>query len=115
MAATYKQFLASPSPALLADKASLHYITTTTSFAGSAEVIKHFTGLSKHVQKKKEDVLNIVEGDNGVVFEIDTGLEFQISGGPYLPNLDDNFLTDRVVYLPIVRFPPMRARFVAGN
>lgn len=109
MAATYKQFLASPSPALLADKASLHYITTTTSFAGSAEVIKHFTGLSKHVQKKKEDVLNIVEGDNGVVFEIDTGLEFQISGGPYLPNLDDNFLTDRVVYLPITHFVALDA------
>jgi hypothetical protein len=33
---------------------------------------------------------------------VDTAFEFISSGGPYLPGLDDNFLADRTVYLPIV-------------
>lgn len=102
MAATYKQFLASPSADLLADKASLHYLTTTTSVSGPEEIIKHLTGLQKHLTKKKEDILNTVDARTSAAFEIDTGLEFLLSGGPYLPGLDDNFVTDHVVYFPVV-------------
>lgn len=103
MAATYKQFLASPGSGALAENASLHYVPTTTSFSGPAEIIKHLNSLQKQVKKKKEDVINIIEGQGAAVFETDTGLEFITSGGTYLPGLDDNFLTDRVAYLPIVR------------
>lgn len=116
MAATYTQFLASPNSSLLADTASLHYVTSTTSFSGSTEIIKHLNTLSKQVQKKKQDVLNLIEGDTAIAVEVATALEFQTSGGAYLPGLDDNFLTDRVAYLPIVRraaipyIPSARAR-----
>ena len=102
MAATYKQFLASPSSSLLADKVSLHYVTTTVSVSGPAEIIKHLNTVQKQVKKKKQDILNAVDGQASAAFEVDTALEFLISGGPYLPGLDDNFLTDRVVYLPVV-------------
>ncbi|KAF4989570.1 hypothetical protein FGRMN_9032 [Fusarium graminum] len=101
MAATYKQFLAAPSSSMLADTAALHYVTTTTTFAGPTQIMKHLTGLQKQVAKKKEEVFNIVDGQNVIVLEIDTGLGFQTSGGPYLPGLDDNFLSARDVYLPI--------------
>ncbi|KAM0237957.1 hypothetical protein ACHAPO_003832 [Fusarium lateritium] len=104
MAATYKQFLAAPSSSLLADTAALHYVTTTSTFAGPTQIIKHLNGLQKQVSKKKEDVFNIVDGGNVIVLEIDTGLGFQTSGGPYLPGLDDNFLAGRDVYLPITHF-----------
>ncbi|UZP32921.1 hypothetical protein NXS19_000737 [Fusarium pseudograminearum] len=104
MAATYKQFLAAPSSSLLADTAALHYVTTTTTFAGPTQIIKHLSGLQKQVSKKKEDVFNIVDGGNVIVLEIDTGLGFQNGGGPYLPGLDDNFLSGREVYLPITHF-----------
>ncbi|SPJ79677.1 uncharacterized protein FTOL_08068 [Fusarium torulosum] len=104
MAATYKQFLAAPSSSVLADTAALHYVTTTTTFAGPTQIMKHLNGLQKQVAKKKEEVFNIVDGQSVIVLEVDTGLGFQTSGGPYLPGLDDNFLSARDVYLPITHF-----------
>ncbi|RFU79217.1 ntf2 [Trichoderma arundinaceum] len=102
MAATYKQFLASPSSSLLAEKASLHYVTTLTSFVGATEIIKHLNSLQKQIKKKKEEVLNLVDGQNVIAVEVDTAIEFVTSGGVYLPGLDDNFLSDRTAYLPIM-------------
>lgn len=115
MAAVYTQFLASPSTSLLADDASLHYIPTTTSVKGSAEIIKHIGTVSKQVRKKKEDILSTVDGQTNAAFEVDTGLEFLTSGGPYLtvinlPKLDDNLICDRVVYLPVVSLPSVAAQ-----
>ncbi|KFA63187.1 hypothetical protein S40285_03280 [Stachybotrys chlorohalonatus IBT 40285] len=104
MAATYKQFLAAPSSSLLADKASLHYVTTTTSFHGPTDIIKHLNALQKQVKKKHEDVLSLVDGQTAIAVEVDTLLEFQTSGGIYLPGLDDNFLTDREANLAITHF-----------
>lgn len=106
--AVYKQFLAAPSSSLLAADATLHYVTTTTSFRGPVEIIKHVGNLANQVNKKKEEFLSVVEGQNAAAFEIDTTLEFVTSGGTYLPGLDDNFLADRTVYLPVVRIllPP---------
>lgn len=102
MAATYKQFLASPSSSLLAENASLHYITTLSNFAGAAEIIKHFGTLRRQVNKKQEEILNVVEGQDTIVVETMTAIEFVTSGGIYLPQLDDNFLSDRTAYMPIV-------------
>ncbi|KAL6904386.1 hypothetical protein GGI43DRAFT_318395 [Trichoderma evansii] len=102
MATTYKQFLASPSSALLAENASLHYVTTLTSFVGAAQIIKHLSTLQKQVKKKKEDVLNVIDGQNIIAVEADTHIEFITSGGVYLPGLDDNFLSDREAFLPIM-------------
>ncbi|KAL7935345.1 hypothetical protein V8C35DRAFT_299217 [Trichoderma chlorosporum] len=102
MAATYKQFLASPSSSLLADKAALHYVTTLTSFVGATEIIKHLNTLQKQVKKKKEEVINLIDGQNTIAVEVDTCVEFVTSGGAYLPGLDDNFLSDREAFLPIM-------------
>ncbi|KAK8049110.1 hypothetical protein PG994_010840 [Apiospora phragmitis] len=95
-------FLLPPTPPLLATDATLHYITTTTTFRSAAEIIKHLSSQRNQIKKKKEDVLTAVEGDNVVALEFDTALEFVISGGTYLPGLDDNFLADRTVILPIM-------------
>lgn len=100
--AVYKQFLAAPNSSLLASNASLHYITTTTSFSGPTEIIKHLNNQRNQVKKKKEDVLEAIEGQGAVAIELDTSLEFVTSGGAYLPGLDDNFLADRTVDIPIV-------------
>lgn len=102
LAAVYRQFLAAPGTSHLADNATLHYITTTTSYRGSADIVKHFNASRNQFQKKKEDFLSTIEGHNAIAVEVDTVLEFGSSGGPYLPSLDDNFLADRTVYLPIV-------------
>lgn len=100
--AVYKQFLAAPNPALLANDAALHYVTTTTSFKGAIGVIKHLSNLPNQVKRKKEDFLTVIEGQNAVAIEVATTLEFTTSGAAYLPGLDDNFLADRTVDLPIV-------------
>lgn len=100
--AAYQQFLGAPNSANLTADASLYYITTSTIVHGSTEIIKHFGTLRKQLKKNKEAVLSAVESANGLALEIDTALEFITNGGPYLPRLDDNFLSDRKVYLPVV-------------
>ncbi|EHA53650.1 hypothetical protein MCOR27_001640 [Pyricularia oryzae] len=101
--AAYVQFLTAPNLAALAEKATLNYITTTTSISGAGEVVKHLNGLHSHVKKNKETLLSAIEGRDGLALaiEMDTSLEFVISGGPYLPGLDDNFLADRKIQVCI--------------
>ncbi|KAK3383137.1 hypothetical protein B0T24DRAFT_36009 [Lasiosphaeria ovina] len=97
--AAYKRFLAAPSSSALASNASLHYITTTASFSGATEIIKHVSSSQKQIKKKKENVLFAIEDTHAVAVEVDTTLEFVSGGGAYLPGLDDNFVADRTVYL----------------
>jgi hypothetical protein len=104
--AAYKQFLAAPSSSALADDASLHYVTTTSSFTGATEIIKHLASVRNKIKKKKEDALFAIENQHALALEVDTTLEFVTSGGPYLPGLDDNFLADRTVYLAVVSQAP---------
>ena len=103
--AAYRQFLAAPNSSALAADASLHYITTTTSFHGPTEIIKHLSSLRNQVKKPKEDLLQVVEGRNAIAVETETSLEFVSSGGVYLPGLDDNFVADHIVFLAIVSHP----------
>jgi hypothetical protein len=100
--AAYRQFLAAPNSSALATNASLHYITTTTSFNGPTEIIKHLSSLRNQVKKTKEELLHVVEGQNAIAIESETILEFVSSGAVYLPALDDNFVADHSVSLPIV-------------
>lgn len=115
--AVYKQFLAAPNSSALAQNASLHYITTLTSFYGPTDIIKHLNSTRNSIKKNKEELINVVEGQNALAVQAELSLEFQDSGGPYLPGLDDQFLADRTVYLPVVSHipppcPPLAARLV---
>jgi hypothetical protein len=101
----YKQFLASPNSSLLADDASLHYITTLVSIHGSADIIKHLGRQTHELKKKEEKFLSAIEDTNSLAVELQSTIEFVNGGGSYLPSLDDNFLADRTVQLPIVRSP----------
>jgi hypothetical protein len=107
LAAVYQQFLAAPDASHLAEDATLNYITTTTAFRGSVDIVKHLTTLRKQINKKKENVLSLVHGQDAIATEIETGLEFVTSGASYLPALDENFLIDRTVYFPIVSICPL--------
>ncbi|KAI0437804.1 hypothetical protein F4803DRAFT_537107 [Xylaria telfairii] len=102
LAAVYQQFLAAPKPSHLAENATLNYITTTTTFRGASDIIQHLNTLRKQINKKKENVLSLVQGEDAIATEIETVLEFLTSGASYLPALDDNFLADRTVYIPII-------------
>lgn len=102
LAAVYKQFLDAPNSTQLSDGATLNYITTTTAFKGSDQIGKHFTTSAKQLKKKKQEFLSVVEGQNVIAAEVDTVIEFVTGGAAYLPGLDDNFLADRTVFLPIV-------------
>jgi hypothetical protein len=99
--AAYKQYLAAPNSSFLADNATLHYVTTLTTVHGPTEIIKHLNSQSKKL-KKEEETIDIVEGNNAIVAEVKTTLEFLTGGGAYLPGIDDNFLSDRVVTFPVV-------------
>lgn len=104
--AVYKQFLAAPNSSALAQNASLHYITTLSSFHGPTDIIKHLNSTRNQIKKNKEELLNVVEGQNALAVQAELTLEFQDTGGPYLPGLDDQFLSDRTVYLPVVSLTP---------
>ena len=99
----YEDFLRAPNAAALADKASLHYITTLTSIHDAPKVIKQLT--AQHLRKREEKIIDAVEGQDSIALEVATTIEFLIGGGAYLPGLDDNFLADRIVNLPMVRTP----------
>ncbi|KAI4631930.1 uncharacterized protein J4E87_002637 [Alternaria ethzedia] len=99
---TYTRFLATPSSGALADNASLHYVTTTTSINDATAIIKHLSVQEKLLKKTKEKVLNAIEGGNGLSIDVETTIEFVNGGGAYLPGLDDNFVTDRTVTFPMV-------------
>lgn len=107
----YLAFLARPTPAALADNASLHYITTLTSINDAAAIIKHLTVQEKLLKKKAEKVIGTVEGGNGLTLDVETTIEFVSGGGAFLPGLDDNFVADRVVVFPMVgKFLATRGR-----
>lgn len=57
------------------------------------------------LKKKEEKFLDVVEGKDSLAVEVQTCIEFETGGGAYLPGLDDNFLADRTVNLPIVSLP----------
>jgi len=99
---TYTRFLATPSSGALADNASLHYVTTTTSINDATAIIKHLSVQEKLLKKTKEKVLNVIESSNGLSVDMETTIEFTNGGGAYLPGLDDNFVTDRTVTFPMV-------------
>jgi hypothetical protein len=98
----YKAFLASPSPAALADNASLHYVTTLTSIHETPAILRHFSAQEKLLKKKEQKVLSVVDGGNALALDVDTTIEFVNGGGAYLPGLDDNFVADRVATFPMV-------------
>ncbi len=100
----YKQFLTEPNTSFLADDVSLHYITTLATFNGASEVIRHLNAQTHELQKKEEKFLDVVEASDALALEVHTTIEFLTGGGSYLPALDDNFLADRVVTIPIVSY-----------
>ncbi|MBE7180806.1 MAG: hypothetical protein INR71_06285 [Terriglobus roseus] len=98
-------FLRDPNTAVLADKASISYIPTLTTINEPTAIIKHLQAQGRQLKKNSESVLDAVEGSNALYLDTETTLEFVTSGGAYLPGLDDNFLADRIVTLPLVSFP----------
>ena len=104
LSAKYQRFLANPSTAVLAEKASIHYITTLTTINEPTAIIKHLSAQAKQLEKKSEKLLSAIESSNGLCLDVETTLEFISGGGAFLPGLDDNFLADRTVTFPVVRF-----------
>ncbi|KAL8730635.1 MAG: hypothetical protein Q9166_003948 [cf. Caloplaca sp. 2 TL-2023] len=100
--ATYQSYLENPNASAFAPDGSLNYITTLTAVHTADAIAKHLTAQQKILKKKYENILNTVESDNALCLEIETTIEFITGGGMYLPGLDDNFLADQLVTLPII-------------
>lgn len=98
----YQGFLAEPSAAALAEASSFNYITTLTTINEPAAIVKHLAAQNKQLKKKQEKIIGSIESSDAVCLDVETTLEFISSGGAYLPGLDDNFVADQVVTLPIV-------------
>lgn len=99
----YQRFLDLPNPISLSQNASLHYITTLTSFSQSTQIIRHLESQNKNVVRTKStNVISAVEGTNALALEVETVLEFISGGGAYLPGLE-NFIVDKVAIIPTVR------------
>jgi len=109
MADIYQSFLRSPSVSSLAPNASLHYITTTTSFHEPEAIVKHLQAQAKQVEKRSENVLSCLESSNGVCLETETTFKFIRSGGVILPQMDDNLLADMEAVCPMVRTIVLRS------
>ena len=100
--ARYQSFLAKPNASLLTAEASLNYITTLTTVNTNLGIVKHLANQEKTLKKEEERVISSVEGDSAICLDVETTLEFLRGGGAYLPGLDENFLSDRVVTFPVV-------------
>ncbi|KAI9882928.1 MAG: hypothetical protein M1823_005330 [Watsoniomyces obsoletus] len=96
----YQAFLRHPTATSLAEGVSLHYIPTLTSIHDTQKVIAQLT--SQSLKRREEKFIDVVEGNQALVVEVETTLEFVSGGGAYLPGLDDNFLADRTVTTLIV-------------
>jgi hypothetical protein len=92
--AKYEAYLAAPSTGALAEGASLNYVPTS--------ILKHLAAQQKLLKKKAEKVLSAIESSNGLCVDTETTIELIAGGGAYLPGLDDNFLADKTVILPVV-------------
>ena len=106
----YQRFLADPRSASLASDVSLVYIPTTTKLDSADAVRSHLAKQHTVVKTKAQNVLGVVEGSDALCLDIETTLEFVSGGGAYLPSLEDNFLTDRVVSFPTVGDSLMQVR-----
>lgn len=100
--ATYQSYLTNPNASAFASDGSLNYITTLITIHKADAIAKHLIAHQKALRKKHENILNIIENNNALCLEVETTIEFLTSGGSYLPGLDDNFLVDQVVTIPIV-------------
>jgi hypothetical protein len=111
--AVYERYLADPSSAALSPDVSLNYITTATVVHQTDAVIDHLSSQKRIVKKKPEKILSVIETPESLCLDIETTLEFVSGGGAYLPSLDENFLTDKVVTFPMVcpRSQPHRQLF----
>lgn len=108
----YQQYLANPTASALADKAALNYVTTVLTINEPGAIQKHLNAQTKLLKKKDEKILSVVEGQNALCLEIETTIEFVTGGGAFLPGLDDNFLADRIVTLPLVSGPTNSVRLI---
>lgn len=102
LSAVYSQFLRSPTTAVLADGVAIHYVPTLTTIHEPNALIKHLAAQAKVLIKKNEKVISGVEGPNSISLEVETVIEFVSGGGALVPGLDDNFLADKIVTLPLV-------------
>ena len=103
LSAKYQAFLASPNASALADDASLHYIPTLTSISTAVAIVKHFAAQDKQLKRKGNKVLSAIESADAVSLDVEATIEFVTGGGAFLPQVDDNFISDRTVTFPTVR------------
>lgn len=100
--AVYERFLTAPNPLSLTESATLHYVPTLKSFAQQGPIIRHLESQNKNdVKLKAARIISTVEGQNALVVEVETILEFISGGGAYLPGLE-NFVVDKIATLPMV-------------
>lgn len=101
LAAKYQSFIAAPAQEALAPAAALHYLPSSTSVSGPTAIARHLRAQADQV-KAKHNFVHAIETARALSVESETTLRFDTGGGAYLPGLDDNFLADRVVTLPVV-------------
>lgn len=82
----------------------MHFITTLITVNSPEAITKYLSRESGQLKKRVEKPLAAIENADSLVLEMETEMEFLSSGGNYLPALDDNFLADQVVMVPIVSF-----------
>ena len=108
----YEAYLNNPAgnATTLSDEATLHYINTLTSIHTAPAIVKHNAAHDRVLKKKQQKVLDHLEGGNGLTVDVETTIEFISGGGAYLPGMDDNFVSDRIVTFPMVSdFPDVDA------
>ena len=98
----YQSYLGNPTATAFATDASINYIPTLTTIHKTDAIAKHLTAHQRVLRKKNERILHTVESHDALCIEVDTTIEFITGGGSYLPGLDDNFLADQLITLPIV-------------
>lgn len=100
----YKAFLLSPQELHLSSKPKLTYVTTCSTLEGVNAILENHKLNNRHL-KKTENIISAHISFDSLVLETVTTIDFRNGVGSYVPTLDQNFVVDHSVVVPIVSNP----------
>ncbi len=103
LASIWQNFQASPQIQHLSDDATLSYITTCQRFTGPRQIVDQMAQ-NKTGSQSQDQSIAVHEGSDSIVIEGITTMKFDFNGqlNPFLPGMDDNLCSGKMVEMPIV-------------
>ncbi|GAO50687.1 hypothetical protein G7K_4809-t1 [Saitoella complicata NRRL Y-17804] len=97
----YDQYKSKPQASLLADDATLQYITSGVTVTGANAIITRRAKYRDEITVTENVIAKHVASES-IVFEVAATITFTNGPGWLVPGIDDNFLFDKTIEIPLV-------------